>query len=285
LPELTEKNIRADVLRLDKIHPVISGNKWFKLKYYLQEAQEKNHKTILTFGGAYSNHIIATACAAKEFGLKSIGIIRGEKPIELSHTLQQAKNYGMQLEFISRDEYKTKNENSFQNVLVEKFPGCFIIPEGGAGENGIKGSAEILNYINPNDYTHILCAVGTGIMFAGLINPSSEKQKTIGICVLKGMHNEYKELINDIKKRDNCAINHDYHFGGYAKKNDALIKFMNDFYLQTKIPTDFVYTSKLFYAMLDLVKKKYFDPGSKLLIIHSGGLQGNASLVSGTLIF
>jgi 1-aminocyclopropane-1-carboxylate deaminase/D-cysteine desulfhydrase-like pyridoxal-dependent ACC family enzyme len=273
------------VLRLDKIHTVVSGNKWFKLKYYLQEAQEKSHDTILTFGGAYSNHIIATAYAAKELGLKSIGIIRGEEPSAISHTLLQAKNYGMQLEFISRDEYKGKNEVAFQKMLADKFSGCFAIPEGGAGASGIKGSAEISDLFNSNDYTHILCAVGTGTMFAGLANSSSINQKTIGICVLKGMHDEYKKISTDIKEPKNGEINHDYHFGGYAKKNDALIQFMNRFYNQTNIASDFVYTGKLFYAALDLARKNYFDPEAKLLIIHSGGLQGNASLAAGTFVF
>jgi 1-aminocyclopropane-1-carboxylate deaminase len=288
LKELSEKNIKADVLRLDKIHDVISGNKWFKLKYYLEEALVNNFKTLLTFGGAYSNHIIATACTAKMFGLKSIGIIRGGEPAELSHTLLDAKRYGMQLEFISRDEYKRKNEKDFLARLKIKFPDCFIIPEGGAGIPGIKGSSEILDGIDRNNYSHILCAVGTGTMSAGIVNASLPQQEIIGVCILKGMKNiqdEINELTDHPKKHTNFNIIHDYHFGGYAKKNAVLLSFMNSFFRQTAIPSDFVYTGKLFYAALDLIKKDFFSPGNRLLIIHSGGLQGNKSLPNGTFAF
>jgi len=283
LKELEEKNMHADVLRLDKIHPVISGNKWFKLKYYLEEAKKNNSKQILTSGGAYSNHIVAAACAAKSIGIKSTGIIRGEQPARLSHTLVHAKNYGMQLEFISRDDYRKRNEKSFNDMLSERFAGALIIPEGGAGAHGIKGSAEISGLFNSDAYSHILCAVGTGTMFAGLSSTSRVNQKTIGICVLKGMHTAYGELIG--KNKGYHEINHDYHFGGYAKKTDGLIRFMNAFYEQTNVPTDFVYTAKLFYAAIELIKKNHFPASSRLLLIHSGGLQGNASLKPGTLIF
>ncbi len=284
LKSLTEKNICADVLRLDKIHPVISGNKWFKLKYHLEDARKNDLDTIITFGGAYSNHIIATAYAANIAGIKSIGIIRGSESPVLSHTLRLAKSYGMQLEFISRFEYKKRNENSFQNIVAEKFAGAYIIPEGGAGAAGIKGCAEIRRLIHSDAYTHILCAVGTGTMLAGIATASAPKQKIIGICVLKGMQEQYKQQ-SGISSKYNYEINHDYHFGGYAKKNDELIRFMNNFYEQTAVPTDFVYTGKLFYAALDMVNKNLFKADSKLLIIHSGGLQGNGSLKKGTLIF
>ncbi|HLK28090.1 MAG TPA: pyridoxal-phosphate dependent enzyme [Puia sp.] len=287
LPKLAKKSILVDVLRLDKIHNVISGNKWFKLKYYLQEALNNRYENILTFGGAYSNHIIATACAAKMLGLKSIGVIRGEESAALSHTLKEARSFDMQLEFVSREEYKNKAEPSFLNNLHEKFPGCYIIPEGGEGALGVKGSAEILTILQTNDYSHIFCAIGTGTMFAGIVNSSLQTQNVIGVCVLKGMKNIPNEISSFIApdKKNNFEVNHDYHFGGYAKKNNELIKFMKVLYEQTDIPSDFVYTGKLFYAVNDLIEKKYFPDGSKLLIIHSGGLQGNLSLPEGTLIF
>jgi 1-aminocyclopropane-1-carboxylate deaminase len=282
---LGEKNISADALRLDKIHPVVSGNKWFKLKYYLQEAQRKNIKTILTFGGSYSNHILAVAYAAKAFGLKSIGLVRGMESSMVSHTLQHAKRYGMQLECISRADYKKKDEPAFQKIVAGKFPGSFIIPEGGSGASGVKGSAEILSLVNSDAYTHILCAVGTGTMFSGLANVTKPNQKLIGICVLKGMQEACNGLIDKKEKKQAHEINHAYHLGGYAKKNGDLLTFMNNFYAQTGIPTDFVYTGKLFYAAVDLTRKNYFPPESKLLIIHSGGLQGNGSLKPGILDF
>jgi 1-aminocyclopropane-1-carboxylate deaminase len=288
LHEFFEKNIHADVLRLDKVDDVISGNKWFKLKYYLEEAIVNNHKTIITFGGAYSNHIIATACAAKISGLKSVGIIRGGEPASLSHTLLEAKKYGMQLEFISREEYKRKNEPGFLKQLSNTFRNSFIIPEGGEGILGVKGSAEILDGTVANNYSHILCATGTGTMFAGIVNAAAGNQKIMGISVLKGMNNLLKEIslfINYPNRPVSFEINHEYHFGGYAKKNNELIQFMNYFFESTGIPSDFVYTAKLFYAVMDLLSKNYFPSRSRLLIIHSGGLQGNQSLPAGTLIF
>jgi 1-aminocyclopropane-1-carboxylate deaminase/D-cysteine desulfhydrase-like pyridoxal-dependent ACC family enzyme len=284
---LNEKNIKADVLRLDKIHSVVSGNKWFKLKYYLQEAVEKKHHTLITFGGAYSNHIIVVAYTANAAGLKSAGIIRGEKPKILSHTLQDAEKYGMQLMFTSREKYAQKNDANFLNELLGKFPSALIIPEGGGGTNGIKGSSEILSLLNTNSYTHIICAIGTGTMFCGLTNSLLIHQKLIGINALKTTEDllmQFKKNI-DSAKISCCEIMYGYHFGGYAKKNNALVEFMNMFYTQTSIPTDFVYTAKLFYAMIDLVKKDFFPAQSKLLIIHSGGLQGNRSMPEGELIF
>ena len=275
---LMEKRIEVDVLRLDQIHPIVSGNKWYKLKYYLQEAVDKNYRSILTFGGAYSNHVVATACAAKEAGLKSIGIIRGEKPVHMSFTLSDAVAEGMQLEFMSREDYKSKSEPKFLKELTEKYPNALIVPEGGAGELGVRGSKEMLDGINHIEYTHILCAIGTGTSFEGLSQTIGSNTKMMGIVVLKGMQEAYK---NSHHKQ----MIHEYHFGGYAKKNDILLAFMNHFFTQTKIPTDFVYTGKLFYAMMDMVERNYFPTGSRLLVVHSGGLQGNRSLPAGTLVF
>ena len=285
--EFNESNIKVDILRLDKIHETISGNKWFKLKYYLEEAVSGKFATILTFGGAYSNHILATACAANMLGMKSVGVIRGENHALSSHTLVEAENYGMRFEFITRDEYRRKNEKDFLESLKTKFQGSYIIPEGGAGNLGVRGSAEILACIEPGNYSHILCAIGTGTMFCGIANASLPNQKIIGIPVLKGMENSLAEIYQKItpEKIVDCEIKKEYHFGGYAKKNDELIRFMNSFYQETNIPTDFVYTAKLMYATIDLVKKKYFSPGSRLLIIHSGGLQGNLSFSKGTIDF
>jgi len=275
---LQEKGIQVDVLRLDQIHPIVSGNKWYKLKYYLKEAVDKNYRSILTFGGAYSNHIVATACAAKEAGLQSIGLIRGEKPVHLSFTLSDAIAWGMRLEFMSREDYKSKNESRFLKELIEKYPDAFIVPEGGAGELGILGSKEMLDGINHRQYTHILCAIGTGTSFEGLSQAVGLDTLMIGIVVLKGMQAAYT---NSHHKQ----MIHEYHFGGYAKKNEALLAFMNGFYTQTKIPTDFVNTGKLFYGMMDMVEKNNFLSGSRLLVIHSGGLQGNRSLPAGSLVF
>jgi 1-aminocyclopropane-1-carboxylate deaminase len=277
---LKENNIAADVLRIDKIHPLISGNKWFKLRYYIEEAKKLSKSTLVTYGGAWSNHILATAAACRIHNLNSIGIIRGEKPASLSQTLTQVMNLGMQLIFISREDYKKKKIPDSITASGE----CYIINEGGYGINGAMGAAEIPQYCTYNNYTHICCAAGTGTMTAGLLNhPSSAA--IISISVLKNnfeLSEKIKMLTTSSKSPD---ILHDYHFGGYAKYTPELIAFMNDFYRQTNIPSDFVYTGKLFFAINDLVKQNYFAPGSRLLIIHSGGLQGNRSLKKGTLIF
>lgn len=281
MPLLTEKKVSVDVLRLDKIHPLISGNKWFKLRYYIEEAKQENKKTILTFGGAWSNHILATAAVCKINQLNSIGIIRGEEAENLSTTLSQAKELGMQLFFISRKDYQQKKIPSELNDT-----NYYQIAEGGFGKQGAAGATTILDHCRIEDYTHICCAAGTGTMAAGLLRKISETQKVIAISVLKNyleMEDSIKNIIDEPAK--NLIVNHDYHFGGYAKNKPALLEFMNEFYNQTSIPTDFVYTGKLCYAIFDIVKKNYFPEGSNLLLIHSGGLQGNASLSKRTLIF
>lgn len=263
LQELDRHQIKMDVLRLDKIHPVISGNKWFKLKEYLAIAITEGRRHLVTFGGAWSNHIIATACAAHHAGLSSTGIIRGERPANPSLTLRGAEEYGMELLFISRSAYSQKSDPPFLAGLTARYPDAIIIPEGGAGEPGIKGSMDILRQIDSSPYSHILCAVGTGTTYKGLMGAAAPGQEVTGISVLTPP----------------------YHFGGYARHTPELLDFMNGWYQSTGIPSDIVYTGKLFYAALDMVRKEVFPPSSRLLLIHSGGLQGNRSLPPGTLHF
>ena len=275
------KDIIVDVLRLDKIHPVISGNKWYKLRFYLKQAIEQHKKTICTFGGAWSNHIVATAAACAENGLQSIGIIRGEKPVVLSNTLQEAIGYGMQLYFTSREDFRNKKipfDNSHESI--------FTVPEGGFGVPGAEGASTILELVQPGNYTDIFCACGTGTMLAGLAMAAAPQTRVTGISVLKnhtGLEKDTRSLMGTSKK--DFTVMHDFHQGGYAKKTEALIDFMNRFYSQTGIPSDFVYTGKLFYALDQLLAEGYFAPHSRILAIHSGGLQGNSSLENGTLIF
>jgi 1-aminocyclopropane-1-carboxylate deaminase len=280
-PLFAEKQLHADVLRLDKIHPVVSGNKWFKLKYYLEEAGDKGYKTLLTFGGAFSNHIIATAFAAKASGLECIGVIRGEQPSQLSHTLQEAAVVGMRFHFVSRKEYRQKEDPQFLQQLKELFGEIFIIPEGGAGAAGVRGAVEIADLTEKHFYTHIIAASGTGTMLQGLLRASDAGQQVIGIPVLK---NENMQVIDQESGRS-ALMMHGYHFGGYAKHSPLLLSFMNSWWQQTGIPSDFVYTGKLFYACSLLAENNFFPKGSRLLIIHSGGLQGNRSLAGGTLFF
>lgn len=280
LPLFSEKKVKVDVLRLDKMHEIISGNKWFKLKFYLEEAQQQQKDHIITFGGAWSNHIVATAAACRLHGLKATGIIRGEKPSLYSATLDRAAEMGMQFIFLSREEYKEKKLPVGLSAI-----NYYIIPEGGYGLQGAKGAATIADVFVPGSYTHIVCAVGTGTTMAGLINACPLQQVT-GISVMKNnfeLEKNISSLLNH--PQYNFKLLHDHHFGGYAKYTPALIQFMNDLYVQTGIATDFVYTGKLFFAVTGLIRENYFPQHSKILVIHSGGLQGNASLEKGTLIF
>jgi 1-aminocyclopropane-1-carboxylate deaminase len=276
-------NIDAAVLRIDEIHTIVSGNKWYKLKYHLADAIEQNKHTIATFGGAYSNHIVAAAFACKEAGFKSIGIIRGEKPAHFSDTLLAAESYGMQFHFVTRDAFKNKS------LLKEQLDNNYYwINEGGFSILGMKGASEILQTIDTSSYTHIIAACGTGTMLAGLINAALPHQQVIGISALKGhtgLENDIIQLLPPEKKQHPFTIFHNYHFGGYAKHPAALIEWMNELWNFENLPTDIVYTSKLLFAVKELCNSKYFTPNHKLLIIHSGGLQGNLSLPKNTLSF
>ncbi len=281
LPACAEKRITLSVLRLDKIHPYVSGNKFFKLHHYLQEAKLQRKKTIVTYGGAWSNHILATAAACRLHQFHSIGIIRGERSSSPSATLQKAAELGMELIFLSRDEFNNQKRNPrYDNE------GCYYISEGGFGIPGAEGAASITDHCTKQDYTHFCCAAGTGTMTAGLIKSTLSHQQVTSISVLKNntqLETDIQQLTGHIA--DKLSVIHAYHFGGYAKYKAELIDFMNSFYRQTGIPTDFVYTGKLFFGLLDLITSNYFPSGSNMLVIHSGGLQGNASLKKGTLIF
>lgn len=266
------------------MHPVVSGNKWFKLRYYLEEAKLSGKDTVATFGGAYSNHIVATAFACKDSGLKSIGIIRGEKPPQLSASLEEALQYGMKLIYVDREAYRNKER------LIHQYAedNLYWINEGGYGIKGMMGAADILRLLNAASYTHIICACGTGTTLAGLIEAALPHQTCIGISVLKGHMNLEKDVMDLLPPQHQdkkFEIFHDYHFGGYAKHPATLIDWMNELWRAGQLPTDIVYTSKLLYAVKDLARKDHFTNNDKLLIIHSGGLQGNRSLPKGTLEF
>jgi 1-aminocyclopropane-1-carboxylate deaminase len=277
--------ITMDMLRLDEIHPVVSGNKIFKLHYFLEEAQKSLHKQIITFGGAYSNHLAAAAFACKKMGIKCMGYVRGEKPAMLSHTLQFCLENKMHLEFISRSDYKKINTQEFSEELIKKHGEHVLIPEGGFSKKGAKGATLIYNFFDQKNYTHICCPIGTTTTFAGIISGSNEI-KILGFSVLKNLLDINKRIaFFNIPSAKNYAVIEDYHFGGYAKKNNELISFMNSFYDNNKIPLDFVYTGKMMFGVFDLANKNYFAPGSKILCLHTGGLQGNLSLPGTVLNF
>ncbi|HEY8388553.1 MAG TPA: pyridoxal-phosphate dependent enzyme [Parasegetibacter sp.] len=283
------EGIKAEVLRLDLIHPVVSGNKWFKLRVHLETIEHRGIKQFVTFGGAYSNHIAAAAFCAHEMNLKAVGIIRGEQPARLSPTLSDAQAWGMELFFVSREQYDEPGKKRLMDLIKQRYPGAWTIAEGGFDELGIEGAATLLESLpRPLPYTHILCAVGTSAMMSGLLRAVNSPIHITGISVLK---NNF-QLDTDVVKfmpagytQPPHEILHHYHFGGYAKKTPELISFMNELYEYEEIPTDFVYSAKLFYGFYDLVRKGYFPEGSKVLIIHCGGLQGNRSLAPGSLTF
>ena len=252
--------------REDLIHPLVSGNKFRKLKYNLQQAKEQSKKTILTFGGAFSNHILATSAAAKLNDLNSIGIIRGEelggenleKTLSENETLRNAKAMGMQLHFI--DER-----------LKNKFGDFYLVPEGGTNNFAIKGCEEILTKEDEN-FDVICCPVGTGGTIAGIINSSSDHQKILGFSALKG--DFLKEEVASHVKKNNWEIIIDYHFGGYAKVDKGLIDFINKFKSEYNVLLDPIYTGKMMYGILDMVEKGEFPKNTRILAIHTGGLQG-----------
>ena len=281
------KERQVSVLRLDKIHPVVSGNKLFKLHYFLLDALQAQHKTILTFGGAYSNHLAATAYACSRAGLTCIGMVRGEEPARFSHTLRQCRDEGMRLRFLSREEYDRKEEPVFLEALRREYGDCTIVPEGGYHPLGAKGAAGIHQCIH-DEYTHICTAMGTATTAAGLVLGASASQKILVVPVLKGMH-DFKERIRYLTGNARLSAGLEwidgYHFGGYAKKNDELLRFMNQAWEEYQLPLDFVYTAKLFYAVTGLVQQDYFPVGSRILCLHTGGLQGNDSLPPNTLTY
>lgn len=278
-----DQKLAIDVLRLDLIHPVISGNKWYKLQFYMEEAIHTGSTEIASFGGAYSNHIVALACACKLYQLKCVGFIRGEKTEPLSHTLQAAVDFGMQLIFISRADYSNKTALIENNQQANRY----WIPEGGYGILGAKGSASILDSVPLENYTHIIAAVGSGTMLAGLLNGSMANQTIIGISSQKNNRSLESEVLQLTKPENQhrLILLHQYHFGGFAKHPSELIHFMADFWEKESIPTDIVYTAKVFFALTDLLQKNYFKQGDRLLVIHSGGLQGNLSLPEKSLPF
>lgn len=282
------QEVQVFVLRLDAIHPVISGNKLFKLHYFLEEALQSDHKTITTFGGAYSNHLAATAHACKLLQLKSRGIIRGEAPSILSHTLQQCLQDGMQLQFISREQYARKTAVTFGLAGANDAADSILIPEGGYHPLGARGSALIMQLFEPGDYTHICTASGTLTTAAGLLLAAPATQKIVSFPVLKGMtdyNHRIATLTGNSQPFDNLLICDGYHFGGYAKKDSRLIDFMNACWLTHGLALDFVYTAKMFYGVTESIRNGSFEKGSKILCIHSGGLQGNKSLPLNTLLF
>ena len=278
LPLLSKRQIALSIKREDLIHPLISGNKFRKLKYNLIAAKKQGCDTILTFGGAFSNHIAATACAGNKQGFKTIGIIRGEElsyKWEANPTLKWASDQGMRFRFISRDTYRDKENPSYLKKLRHEFGPFYLLPEGGTNTLAVQGCEEILGP-GDSDFDVICCAVGTGGTLAGISNSSLEKQRVLGFPALKG--DFLQKDIRNFAPKDNWELITDYHFGGYAKVTAELVDFINNFKEKTGIPLDPIYTGKMVFGILNLIEKEYFPPKTKILAIHTGGLQGIAGM-------
>lgn len=277
-PLLDEHNITLRIKRDDLIHPIISGNKWRKLKYTLQHALNNGHEHLISMGGAYSNHLHALAYIGHQLKLKTTGLIRGEPPAKENQTLQDLRQWGMALEFINRSEFrKLRKHRGHDAAPAQKYKGYWI-PEGGTNQNALRGVAEIIDEID-TDYDVITLACGTGTTLAGLAKVVPSKKKIIGFSALKGggfLENDVKKQIKN-NSIVNWSINFDYHFGGFAKSTNELITFINEFESQTQIPLEPLYNGKMLYGLFDLIKNERFKKGQHIIAIHTGGLQGNRS--------
>jgi len=276
--DLENTSVSLYIKREDLLHPHISGNKFRKLKYNLEQAKKEKKDILLTFGGAFSNHILAVAAAGHEYGFKTIGIIRGEEladKINQNPTLQKAKDFGMVFDFVSREKYREKSHSEFIEQLKNLYGDFYLLPEGGTNDLAIKGCEEILTS-EDEEFNYICCAVGTGGTISGIINCSKNSQQVLGFPALKG--DFLREDICRFAVKSNWELVTDYHFEGYGKVSEELIGFINEFYQKYKVPLDPIYTAKMAFGVLDLIRNNYFPVDSKILMIHTGGLQGIAGM-------
>lgn len=274
---LAQKKLCVLVLRTDLVHRHITGNKFYKLYYNLHQAKDQQKSKILTFGGAFSNHIFATANASKRFDLQSIGIIRGEEHLPLNPVLAHAKKSGMKLCYMDRARYRNKNTSNIMRELRNQYGDFYFIPEGGSNLEAVRGCAQIPRHF-PLDIDFVCCPCGTGGTLAGLIAGSTPETKCIGFSALKGgsfLVQEVQKLLNQFQMgitRNNWSIHLNYHFGGYAKQRPELMQFIDLFYKEHHILLEPIYTGKMFYGVWDLVKQDFFPPHSKIVLVHTGGI-------------
>ncbi len=276
--KLPEGSYSLSILREDQLHPFVSGNKFRKLKYILEDARKMGDDTLLTFGGAFSNHIAAVAAAGRELGLHTLGVIRGEElqtKVSQNPTLRFASECSMRLHFVTRNAYKRKEEPSFIAGLRKKFGAFYLIPEGGTHTLAVKGCEEILSEMTAN-FDYICVPVGTGGTISGIINASEAHQTVLGYSALKGtfQHAEIKKYT----QKTNYQLIDDYCFGGYGKIDSTLVRFINEFKANHDIPLDPVYVGKMFFGILEGMKNKKFKENSRILAVHTGGLQGIAGM-------
>ncbi|HNB80897.1 MAG TPA: hypothetical protein PLP14_02295 [Chitinophagaceae bacterium] len=271
---LQDAGVQMDMLRLDLLHPQISGNKWYKLRYFIREAQEQKAAGVLSLGGPWSNHLHALAYTSQLLNLPSVGLVRGE-PVS-NACLHDCNAWNMKLHFVSRSDYRQKAASSFLDAWKNQYPDYYIIPEGGDAPQGISGAAGMLQGISVDTYSHIAIAVGTGTSFRGLLQVVPSETRLLGFCAMKG--GGYLEALWENEHKSRYELFTGYHEGGFGSTNSGLENFIKTFYQETGIPLDRVYTAKMMRGLLDLCGRGYFAPTSRLLFIHTGGLQGNRSL-------
>ena len=281
-PVLKERQVSLYIQREDLIHTEISGNKWYKLKYNIQEAKRLGKNTILTFGGAYSNNIYSVAAAGRIFKINTIGIIRGEKYTPLNPTLAFAKSCGMNFYYLNRESYRKKTTEEITNLLTKIFGDFYLLPEGGTNSFAVEGCSEIISKLK-TDFDFVCCPCGTGGTLAGLIKGLQGEKFVLGFAVLKNasfLKENVKSLLKSLNEniQNNWDINLNYHFGGYAKFNKQLIDFIVAFGSSSGIATEPIYTGKMLFGIYDLISKGFFMEGSRIIAIHTGGLQGLAGL-------
>jgi len=265
------------VKREDLIHPKFGGNKWRKLKFNLEKFQKDNHDLLVTFGGPFSNHIAATSAACRHYKVPSIGIVRGEYEDNLNPTLAKAKQGGMTLHHVSKDEYKLKEESIKFKNLIQNYRNPLIVPEGGQNQAGILGAQELGEEINESRiaYDYVFVSGGTGTTAIGLIK-GLDNPHTVVINALKNPSLD-QVLIEKLKNKTDWEVNHDYHFGGFAKTDDTLQNFAQEMYRKYNLFLDPIYNAKSLYGLFQMCKTNKLDEGSKILYIHTGGLQGIAA--------
>jgi len=275
-------DVKVFMKRIDLVHPVISGNKWYKMKYNIEKMIDEGNDTLLTFGGAFSNHIHATAAAGKAFGFRTIGLIRGEEHLPLNQTLQSAVDNGMKIYYVDRTTFRLRESEKFLDDLKNKYGDVFILPLGGTNNIALKGCAEIVNNIDV-DYNYICSASGSGGTFAGIVAGLNGSKKGIAFPALKS-GGFLKDVIEDLvfdytgNKYQNWDLNTDYHFGGFAKLTKELVEFTKEFEKLNKFKLDYIYTNKMMFGIAELIRSGYFKSEETIIAIHSGGLQGNLGM-------
>jgi len=272
-PLVRKAGLKLFVLRLDKMASVVKGNKYFKLKYNIEEFRKLNTEVMITFGGAFSNHIAAVAAAGKEYGFVTVGIIRGEETLPMNPVLEFSAACGMTLQYISREQYREKNAPHFIEDLKRQYPNAYILPEGGTNELAVKGCGEILRQIT-SPFDHVCCAVGTGGTMAGIISSLNKGQNALGVAVLKGgefLKNDIATLLKETAVKGTWQLETGYHFGGYAKHDTELNNFISRFSKENNISLDPVYTGKMMFGLFDMIHRNCFKKGETVIAIHTGG--------------